>query len=151
MEYMSKLWMDKLPIFIVRPFNYTGKGQNENFVIPKITSHFIQKKEWIELGNINVFREFNDVNFIVDIYAKLLFKEPVGEIFNICTGRSYCLEEVVALCSKLTNHKLKILTSPNFVRANEIHNLSGCNDKLRQIIPIWKGYTLEQTLKSMLT
>lgn len=86
MEYLAKTYVDKLPLFIVRPFNYTGCGQSESFVIPKLVAHFKQRAAEIELGNIHVEREFNDVRFVCDSYLKLLNNAKLGEIYNVCTG-----------------------------------------------------------------
>jgi GDP-6-deoxy-D-talose 4-dehydrogenase len=150
MEQMAKLWVDRLPLFIVRPFNYTGVGQDENFLIPKITSHFKEKKAVIELGNLDVWREFGDVRTVVNIYRKLLEFSPIGETLNICTGQSYSLREVVDLCEKNTGHSIEIQVNPQFVRANEVRVLTGDNSRLKNIVDDYQSYNLEDTLRWML-
>ena len=86
MEYMARTYLDLLPIFFTRPFNYVGLGQAGSFVIPKLVSHFVKKAEVIELGNLNVEREFNDVRFVCDAYLRLLDAAEPGEVYNICSG-----------------------------------------------------------------
>lgn len=150
MEQMAHLWIDKLPLFIVRPFNYTGVGQDVKFLIPKIVSHFKEKKSVIELGNLEVWREFGDVRTVANIYRKLLEHCPVGETLNICTGQTYSLREVVALCEKITGHNIEIQVNPEFVRANEVRILTGDNNRLKNVIGDWQSYNLEDTLRWML-
>jgi nucleoside-diphosphate-sugar epimerase len=151
MEHMARLWMDRLPLCIVRPFNYTGVGQDKKFLIPKIVSHFQQKKAVIELGNLDIWREFGDVRTVAETYRKLLEKTlPSGKIINVCTGQAHSLREVVALCEKISGHRLEILVNPKFVRANEVRMLIGDNGYLQTLIGPWDGPGFQETLRWML-
>lgn len=150
MEYMAKTWYQKLPIIITRPFNYTGVGQSKQFLIPKIVDHFVTKKETIELGNIDVWRDFNDVRNVAHVYQKLLQKKPIGEVINICTGTATSLREVIKLAEDITNHKIKILVNSEFVRSNEVKILCGDSNKLSSFIGACNDYKLYDTLSWML-
>ncbi len=150
MEQMAGLWVDRLPLFIVRPFNYTGVGQDENFLIPKIVSHFREKRSVIELGNLDVWRDFGDVRAVAEIYRRLLDFGPVDDVFNVSTGISHSLRDVVDLCKKITGHSIEIQVNPKFVRSNEVRVLTGNNSRLKKAIGEWHTYSMEETLRWML-
>jgi nucleoside-diphosphate-sugar epimerase len=134
MEYMARLWMDKLPIVIARPFNYTGIGQSDNFLLPKIVSHFRRKEPRIELGNLAIARDFSDVRMVARSYRKLLAAAPAGEAFNICSARSNSLGQVIDMVSEIAGYRIKVEVNPAFVRANDVLTLTGSNDKLAAVI-----------------
>lgn len=150
MEYMAKLWCDRLPIVITRPFNYTGVGQAENFLLPKIVSHFQRKAPAIELGNLDVWRDFSDVRAVVRAYRGLIEARAVGQTVNVSSGITHSLREVVAKCSAITGHTLDVQVNPAFVRANEVKTLCGDNARLRALVPGWETPALDETLGWML-
>lgn len=152
MELMAGFWCDRLPITLLRPFNYTGVGQDDVFLIPKIVNHFKARKPIIELGNLEVWREFNDVRFVADSYTKLidLVPETSGQAINICTGNAYSLKDVIKLCQKITGHNIDVQVNPQFVRANEVRVLKGGCALLERTIGSVVQYNLEQTLRWML-
>ncbi len=150
MEQMARLWVDRLPLFLVRPFNYTGVGQDEAFLIPKIVNHFQGKRAVIELGNLDVWREFGDVRAVAAIYRDLLDGCPVGKTINVCTGLTHSLREVLALCEKITGHSIEIRVNQKFVRSNEVRVLTGDNRRLKSLIGEWRTYSMEETLRWML-
>lgn len=146
MEQIAKNYFDKLPIIITRTFNYSGPGQSINFVIPKIVNHFKSKSPVIELGNINVFREFNDVNFVCKVYLDLMHSEFHSEIVNVCSGKAYSLQEVLNEVATLSHHNLTVVQNPKFMRPNEITHLTGSTTKLKNIINELPETNLAKTL-----
>lgn len=149
MEYLAKTWFEKLPITIVRPFNYTGVGQSERFVIPKIVGHFARKVTKIELGNITVFRDYSDVRDVATTYAALLHAPQPGKTFNVASGVATSLNEIIGALTRISGHALNVSVNPNFVRANEIISLRGNESLLREAIPIKTKKRLDETLEWM--
>lgn len=150
MEHMARLWMPGLPIVIARPFNYTGVGQAERFLVPKIVSHFKRRAAVIELGNLEVWRDFSDVRSVVAAYRGLIETAPAGETFNVASGQPHSLKEILALCSGITGHELEVRVNPAFVRASEVKTLCGDAAKLRACVGEWEKGDLENTLRWML-
>lgn len=154
MEKIALTHADALPIFITRPFNYTGPGQAEQFLIPKLVKHFAQKAPVISLGNLHVEREFNDIDFVCEAYLGLLAFGETGQVYNICSGAPYTLHHVLDVLKALTGHTLEIQVNPAFVRANEVHRLCGSAQKLDALFArhgrVLHAPLLEQTLQRML-
>lgn len=150
MECMARTYLDRLPIFFVRPFNYTGPGQAESFVIPKLVAHFARRAEAVELGNLDVEREFNDVRFVCEAYLRLLQKGKSGEVYNVCTGNPVTLKSVLALLGQITGHQMQVKVNSAFVRNIEIHRLCGLPAKLDRCIGNFSYPTLKETLQWML-
>ena len=150
MEHLALTYLNRLPLFFVRPFNYTGPGQVESFVVPKIVAHFKKRAATIELGNLTVEREYNDVRMVTDAYLKLLDKAAAGDIYNICSGKTYTLHQVIDALSELTGHQMKVVVNPAFVRANELHRLCGDASRLHKTIGTHDPIALKNTLRWML-
>lgn len=149
MELAARLWFGRLPIIIARPFNYTGVGQSENFLLPKIVAHFRRRAPVIELGNRDVFRDFSDVRRVVEVYRRLIESPVAGDVFNVCSGKAYSLESALAIMRAITGHAIEVQTNPAFVRSNEIKHLVGSRAKLDAAIGEIPVIPLEETLRWM--
>lgn len=150
MEYMAATWQTRLPITVVRPFNYTGIGQSEDFLLPKIVSHFKRRAAVLELGNLDVERDFSDVRTVVDCYARLLKSDTAGQVLNVCSGLGHTLRAVLRMAADITGHMPEVRINPAFVRANEVQKLVGSRAALERAIGAVEGPSLRDTLRWML-
>ncbi|PXW76282.1 nucleoside-diphosphate-sugar epimerase [Blastomonas natatoria] len=150
MELGARFWADRVRMTIVRPFNYTGVGQDEQYLIPKIVRHFRRREPVITLGNIDVSRDFGDVRSVVAAYCGLSLEPPEAVVVNVCTGRVFNIRQVIAIAANLTGHEIEIATNPAFMRPNEVEILAGDATLLRRLLPSWEPRKLEDTLAWML-
>lgn len=150
MEYMAHTYAGQLPLVITRPFNYTGAGQAGQFLIPKLVDHFVRLAPLIELGNLHVEREFNDVRMVCNAYLALLLQGQAGQAYNVCTGQTYTLQNVLDLLTNMTGYRLPVKVNPAYVRANEVHRLCGNPEKLQNCTGALPTYALTDTLRWMM-
>lgn len=150
-EYVARIYSSRLGVILVRPFNYTGRGQSENFLIPKIIAHARRRAPFIELGNLDVARDFSDVRSVAETYARLLdVPEAVGGTFNICSGRATTLGDLLDIVAELTGHRMEVRVNPALVRADEVKILVGSAAKLEGVAGKPVDIPLRDTLQWML-
>ena len=149
MEYMASLWRERLPIVTVRPFNYTGAGQPAHFLLPKIVEHFRQGKRVIELGNLDVSRDFSDVRSVVSAYMRLIQVAPAGQTFNICSGTAVSLKQILDTMAEISGYRIEVRVNPDLVRHNEVKCLHGSRARLDAAVGEIPWIPLRETLRWM--
>jgi nucleoside-diphosphate-sugar epimerase len=149
MGHLVRTWFDRLPIVVTRPFNYTGRGQSERFLVPKIVSHFVRRRPFIELENLDVARDFSDVRIVSRAYRALLEAPVVGETINVCSGNPRTLTEILDIAREASGHDLEVRINPAFVRQKEVKVLVGSAERLNRVVPDMPAIGLEDTLDWM--
>jgi GDP-4-dehydro-6-deoxy-D-mannose reductase len=109
----------------VRPFNHTGPGHDARFVIPSFARQIAEieaglREPVLRVGNLNVARDFTDVRDMVRAYRLALVEGVPGDVYNIGSGRSVLIsemvEELIALCSA----HVEVRVDPALLRASDI-------------------------------
>jgi len=90
----------KLPVIRVRPFNHTGPGHDQRFVIPSFARQLAEmeagdREPVLRVGNVDVERDFCDARDMVRAYRLALVAGLPGEVYNIGRGQSVRIADVV--------------------------------------------------------
>jgi nucleoside-diphosphate-sugar epimerase len=140
-----------LPVCIIRPFNHIGRGQDRHFLISKLIDAARKGIKDIELGQTDVVRDFTDVRDVIDAYCRIIKNFQAGDFFNICRGIGYRLDDVIYSIEKLSNIKFNISRNNEFIRKNDIPFMIGDNAKISRFFDWSPKYSLEDTLKWILS
>ena len=150
MEFMARSFFDRLPILITRPFNYIGRGQALHFLLPKLIDHFRRKASVIELGNLDVERDFLDVRSVADAYVRLLDSPLQSQAVNIASGVGRSLTSILDDLTRITGHRPATSVNASLVRRNEIRRMVGSSEHLLKTIGPLLYSDFESTLRWML-
>jgi GDP-4-dehydro-6-deoxy-D-mannose reductase len=142
-------------VVATRSFNHTGPGQKEIFVLPNFARQVVQirrgeREPVLRVGNLEVRRDFLDVRDVVRAYLLLLEKGRVGEVYNVCSGRSYRLRDLVALLCERAGVDVRIEVDPSRLRPVDTEELRGDPSKLVEHTGWEPRYSIEDTIDSLL-
>ena len=142
-------------IIRVRPFNHIGEGQSLGFVVPDFTKQIVDietsgKSGNILVGNLNAQRDFTDVLDMVDAYELALAKGKPGDVYNLGSGKSVVIKELLNVLFSLSPAKITIKTDTSRLRPADQPKLV-CNPEKFHLLTGWEAkIPLETTLKRVL-
>jgi GDP-4-dehydro-6-deoxy-D-mannose reductase len=145
----------ELDVVRVRPFNHTGRGQKVEFVCPDFARQLVaiergRKAPRVEVGNLDVVRDFSDVRDVVAAYVAALERGVTGEAYNVCSGIGVSVREVLETLVGLSGLDVEIAVAAQRVRGVDVPRVVGCADKLRSATGWAPRHELRETLSEVL-
>lgn len=142
-----------LNVIVARPFNHIGPGQDARFVVASFARQLAAiaagAPAVMEVGNLEVQRDFLDVRDVAAAYAALLANGRAGEVYNICSGRPVAIREVLRQLITIAHVPVEIRDDPKRKRFADLLILSGNAEKLRSETGWQPQYTLAASLRDV--
>jgi len=142
-------------ITTARSFNHCGPGQTPNFFLSSVAKQFAEMEagscpRTLTLGNLTVKRDLTDVRDVVRAYDLLIENGQPWETYNVCSGVSVSLAEVVHLFQDLVDFEVAIRADPTKVRPNDSEQVCGDPTKIRHHTGWTPLISLETTVRDTL-
>jgi GDP-4-dehydro-6-deoxy-D-mannose reductase len=141
-------------VIIVRPFNHAGPRQSPTYVLAglarQIAEAEVGRTAHIEVGNLDVVRDFSDVRDVVCAYRRLAQHGKPGEIYNLGSGCGTKLIDALDHLITLSHRRVEVRTAAARLRPVDQPRLVADASKLRAATGWEPLYTIEQTLADML-
>jgi GDP-4-dehydro-6-deoxy-D-mannose reductase len=141
-------------VVIVRPFNHAGPRQSPRFVLAALATQVAEveagRQECVEVGNLDIIRDFTDVRDVVRGYRLLAAQGRSGGIYNLGSGRGTKIADALEHLRSLASRPVAVRVDPARVRPVDLPLLIADASKLLEATGWEPGYSIEQTLADML-
>ncbi|WP_026760892.1 GDP-mannose 4,6-dehydratase [Selenomonas ruminantium] len=145
-----------LKVICTRSFNHFGPGQAMGFAISDFVSQIVaiergEQAPVLKVGDLSASRDFTYVTDVVEAYVKLIENDTIEGVFNVCSGKSVAIGEMLEMLKELSSKDIEVVKDESNFRIAEVHCFTGNNDKLVKITN-WKpmmmmSNMLEKTLE----
>jgi GDP-4-dehydro-6-deoxy-D-mannose reductase len=147
-----------LRLLRLRPFNHTGPGQDENFVVPAFAAQIARIEAGLTppeliVGALTPERDFLDIRDICDAYVSCAARHEDlanNEILNLASGHATRIGDLLERLLALSAVKVTIREDPGRLRGAEIPKAVGNAAKARKLLDWAPQIPLEETVESVL-
>lgn len=124
-----------LNVISTRSFNHFGPYQQKGFVVSDFASQIAaivlgKQKPEIKVGNVEVARDFLYVGNVVNAYVALLENDVESGVYNVASGRSMIIKDILKTLIKLSNKEVEIIVDDSKVRKYDVKSFAGDNSKI---------------------
>lgn len=145
-------------LIVARPFNHTGPGQREDFVLPSFAGQISRieaglQPPTLQVGNLDAQRDFLDVRDVAVAYVALLVaapRLPTRFTCNIASGTARPMHELMDKLRQLSEVEFAVRIDPARLRPSDIPYAAGCADRLVAATGWAPAIPLDDTLAALL-
>lgn len=128
----------------LRLFNIYGPNQGDNFLMPTILKQI--KSNNINVKDLEPKRDYLYIYDLLNLLDLTIKNDSVNGIFNVGSGKSYSVKEIIDAVLDILNTNLKI-ESQNLRRENEVMDCVADIKKLKEKLNWFPNYSLKNGLK----
>ena len=154
--HIAKLYWNayNLDILLTRSFNHTGPGQDVNFVVPQLCKNALQfvngRIDTVLAGNLEIRRDITDVRDVVEAYVNLVDRGRSGEVYNVGSGRSIELKEILKIIENKLNTKIRYDQDKSKYRKNDVTDIYADITKIRTDVGWIPQLSFKKTIEDIL-
>jgi GDP-4-dehydro-6-deoxy-D-mannose reductase len=156
-DFMSYFYFKDYSLNIIRtrPFNHIGPRQSPEFVCSSFAKQIVDiekgvKEPLIKVGNLEAKRDFTDVRDMVRAYWLAVKKGKSGDVYNICSGKTVSIKEILDKLLSMSKKNIKVQQDPKRLRSSDIPILVGNSTKFRKQTSWEQEILFEKTLRCIL-
>ena len=144
-----------LDVVRVRPFNHTGPRQSPRFVCSDFARQVVEietgvRAPELSVGSLKPRRDFTDVRDVVRAYRDILRLGESGEVYNICSGRSVAVGEIVDMLVSISGRDIGVVERSDRLRGTEVEEVRGDCGKIEKAAGWRPSIPIEKTLEDMI-
>ncbi len=127
-----------LHIIMTRSFNHIGPRQSSQFVVADFCNQVanIEKGEHkpiITVGNLDSYRDFSDVRDVVRAYIVLSEKGYAGEVYNVGSGETIQIKEILNIILSMSESKIEISVDAAKFRPIDVPSIKADISKIKKL------------------
>lgn len=148
-EEYCKFYADAFQVnsVIIRPFNLYGFGQSDNFLIPEIILQVL-KGDQVKVKDLEPKRDYIYIDDFIDAILKCTQIKQF-EIFNIGSGESYSVGELIQMIQAICGTNLPVISSAE-KRPAEIMNTIADISKAKELLQWTPATSIQDGLSSII-